>query len=301
MRSEVLFSIILVVLYAFVAYWYSSQASMSAEVLFSIILVVIYAVVAYWYSRQARPGKPSPPPTMPQPVVPPPSQALRSSVSSVMRPRWTNRRQQPVVASPSKALREMDPFLREVVSEKAHTDAAVIAASQEHERELQEQFGDDVKLKERLSWFARENKLDKALIALWEEIRCYPAWARRDDFDKWNKLHLTDISGSHETAAASVEFMHGAQRFKVTQKEETYSCDFSFFEGADEVFAINCSVKHGEYATTYSCSEISAFKKRGIWAKVLLEYYGRIQIEEDRSSAKYKYRRADEIKSRFEE
>lgn len=213
---------------------------------------------------------------------------------------------QPVPPSPTQTLGEIDPFLQQVASEKIRTDAAITVALQQHERELETRFADDVKLKERLSQFARVNELDKALIALWEEIEHYPAWSSRDDFDKWNKLHLTDIVGSSEKDTKSVEFMHGAQRFKVMERtwsgmEDDSYADFSFFEDGEEVFAIGCSVDYGEYGTSYRCHGISAFKKRGNWAKVLFECYGRIQIERNKSSSELKYFRADEIKSRFEE
>ena len=163
-----------------------------------------------------------------------------------------------------------------------------------------------MKLKERLSQFARAHELDKALVALWEETKHYPAWSSRGDFDKWNKLHLTDIGGSSEKDTQSVEFTHGAQHYKTTERTwsgldgESYA-DLSFFEEGNEVFAIGCSLEHGEYGTSYRCLNISALKKRGNWAQVLLEYYGHIKIERNKSSANFKYFRADEIKSRFEE
>lgn len=245
----------------------------------ALVLIVLAACVVYWYVRRARSDRSSsPPPPVPQPIPP----------------------------SLAQTFGETDPFLRQVASEKVRTDAAVTAALQLHERELEKRFADDVKLKERLSQFARVNELDKALIALWEEIKHYPAWSSRDDFDKWNKLHLTDIAGSSEKDTESVEFMHGTQRFNVTERSwsgmegDSYA-DFSFFEDGDEVFAIGCSIDYGEYGTSYRCLGISAFKKRGNWAKVLLEYYGRIQVERSKSSAELKYFRADEIKSRFEE
>lgn len=126
--------------------------------------------------------------------------------------------------------------MQQVASEKARTDTAVSVAGQQHERELEERFAEDVRLKKRLSQFARVNELDKALVALWKEINCYPAWSNRD-----------------------------------------------------------------EYSTSYSCFDVSAFKKRGNWAKVLLQYHGQIQIAQNKSSAELKYFRADEIKSRFKE
>ena len=185
-------------------------------------------------------------------------------------------------------------------------DAVVTTAVKQHERELEQRFAEDVKLKERLSQFARAHELDKALIAFWEEIQHYPAWSSRDDFEKWNRLKLTGLGGSSEGDVKSVKFTRGVQRFKMTERiwsgmeGESYA-DFAFFEDDDEVFAIGCSMDYGEYANSYRCFNISAFKKRGNWPAVLLEYYGQIQIEKNKSSADFKYFRADEIKSRFEE
>jgi len=243
------------------------------------ILIVLAACVAYWYSRLAKANKPSTTSQPDQEAVAPSEPQCQSSV---------------------------DPFLQQIASKKARTDAAVSAALQQHEQELEERFADDVRLKGRLTQFARANELDKALVALWEEIEHYPAWSNRDDFDKWNKLHLSGISGSKEKDTESIEFVQGTQRFKLTQRTwsgmegESYA-DFSFFEDGDEVFAIECSVDYDEYGTSYRCFNVSAFKKRGNWAKVLLEYYGQIQIAKNKSSAEFKYFRADEIKSRFEE
>jgi hypothetical protein len=111
-----------------------------------------------------------------------------------------------------------DNLLQQVASEKTRTDAAIAAVSQQHEHELETRFADDVKLREQLSQFARANELDTALIVLWEEIEHYPAWSSREDFDKWNKLHLTDIASSSEKDTKSVEFMYDGQRFKVTTR-----------------------------------------------------------------------------------
>ena len=198
-----------------------------------------------------------------------------------------------------------DDFLQQVASEKTRTDAAIAAAAKQHEHELEARFGVDVRLKEQLSQFARANGLDTALIALWKEIERYPEWSRQKDFDKWNKLQLADIASSSEKDTKSVEFMYGGQRFKVTARSwsgmdmESYA-DYSFFEDGEEVFAIGCKLDSNGYGTSYSCFSISAFKKRGNWAKSLLEHYGRIQIERNKASSQLKYFRADEIKSRFE-
>lgn len=188
------------------------------------------------------------------------------------------------------------------------------AAKQEYKRELDVRFSEDLALKESLSKFARANELDKALIALWEEIEHYPSWSRssKEDFAKWNTLlHLTGISGETVKDVRSVEFTHGSQLFKLTARSwrgiesEPYA-DFALLEDSDEVFAISCSsescsAEYGDYGTDYRCLSISAFKKHGAWAKVLLELYAQIQVERNRASEGFGYFRAEEIKSRFKE
>lgn len=249
---------------------------MSSE---TLLLLVLAAGAAYWYWQKNRPNVASAPEIKTQE---PPSQ------------------------SPAHDPEEIDPFLRAVTLEKERADSAIDDARHQHERELETRFANDVKLKERLSKFARDQKLDAALSDLWKEIRHYPAWSSRDDFEKWNKLHLAGISGSKEGETESVEFSQGNQRFKITERRwygiegERYS-DMSLFEDSEEVFAISCSI-HDEYdVDAYSCHGISAFKKRGNWPQVILEYYTQIQIERQKLTDGFKYFRADEIKSRFEE
>ncbi len=251
---------------------------MSTELL---VLLVIAVCVAYWCVRRAK-----------------------SDNSLPLQPDVT----QPVPSSPAQTRPKTDPFLQQVVSDKAHIDEAIITAVQQHELELEQQFAGDVKhvkLKEQLSQFARMNELDEALIALWEEIEHYPTRSGEVDFDNWNKLNLIGIGGSSEGDTNSVEFVRGAHRFKVTERTwsgmKGLNVDLSFFEDGDEVFAIECLVNSGDEGIRHICQRISTFKKRGNWPNVLLEYYGQLKIEKDKFLHEVKYFRACDIKSRFEE
>lgn len=139
---------------------------MNTELFVLLALLVIALCVVYWYVRRAKS----------QPDV---TESISLS-SAQTRP-------------------EINQFLQQLVSDKAHIDEAAITAVQQHEQELEQRFIDDVKyvkLKEQLSQFARMNELDKGLIALWKEIKYYPTRSSQDDFDNWNKLNLTGIGGS---------------------------------------------------------------------------------------------------------
>jgi hypothetical protein len=199
-----------------------------------------------------------------------------------------------------------DEFLEQVTSEKKRTDAHIDSVAKRHERDLETQFGDDLKLKARLSKFAQANKLDEALIDLWEEIKNYPEWSNQENFNMRNKLGITEITGSRDNKNNSVEFTYGRHRFKMTEhshrgmENEEY-VDYSLSEDGKEVFTIGCSVNYSEYGRSCRCLSIEAFQKRGTWAKTLLEFYGRIQIEQKKCSSEFRYYGADKIKSRFQE
>lgn len=239
-----------------------------------LVLLIIAACVVYWYvhREKSQPG-------------------VTESIS----------------LSSAQTRPEINQFLQQLASDKAHIEEAVITAVQQHEHELEQRFFDDVKyvqLKEQLSQFTRMNGLDEALIALWEEIKHYPARSTsQDDLDNWNKLNLTGIDGSSENEINSVEFVRGAQHFKVKERTRDeigdLNADLSFFEDGNEVFSINCLVVSGNEGADYICQCISAFKTQGNWPKVLLEYYGQLKIEKSKSLNEVKYFRAAETKSRF--
>lgn len=200
-----------------------------------------------------------------------------------------------------------DPYLQEVISYKEKIDKTVVITVQQHEQELEQRYQSDAKnlrLKERLSQFARATDLDKALIVIWEEIEHYPLWLKRDDSDKWNKLNLEGIIGSNKEDTYSVEFLYGSQQFKITEQTENEEGELSsslfLFEDNVEVFAIECSIYAIDKETNHICQQICAFKKRGGWAKMLLELYGRIRIEKAKAADGVKYLRANESKSHFE-
>lgn len=199
-----------------------------------------------------------------------------------------------------------DPFMQQVASEKARIDKNVSAARRQHERELEKQFANDVQIKERLSQFTKDMELDQALIALWEEKRLGRKDLSQDlDFETWNRLQMSGISGRKEKDTESIEFMQGTQHFKVTKRDEMglegeYWTTFSLWEADVEVFSISCSVNPDGYHNNYSCFDVSAFRKQGNWVKVLLEYYEKVRIEQAKV-ADFKYWGVDKIKSRFKE
>ena len=205
------------------------------------------------------------------------------------------------------AMPDPDPFLDEIVRAKQETTLQIERASREHEDQFEAQFSNDIELKQRLSQFAREQELDKALVALWNEIEHYPDWAKREDFKKLNLLEIADIDSSQGGDSRTISFSHKSHLYALSRKtrvgfidNDQYE-DFVLQEDGREVFAISCSPEFDGYVTNYRCLSVTMFKKRGQWAKLLLEMFGRIQLDRKRSSFKAKYSSAGEIKKHFEE
>lgn len=100
--------------------------------------------------------------------------------------------------SSSESKSVQDTFMQQIHSVKADSDTTVSAAPRQHERDLEERFAKEIQLKQRLSQFSKDMELDKALIALWEEIESYPEWSSREDFQKWNMLNVPGVSGTKD-------------------------------------------------------------------------------------------------------
>lgn len=197
-----------------------------------------------------------------------------------------------------------DAFLAEVEAARKEADARVSASAKKVKDDLEARFAGDVQLKARLSAFAKQQRLDAALIELWDHIKHFPAWMQRDDFSQYNTLKLLGLSGESQSIDFSrVEFDYEGQRFKIEGRRSTgydsSSVDVIFFEDGDEVFALAASEGDPDEGERYSVFDIRAFRKAGNWAKVLLDLDARLRIHREKSIAEMGYFRADEIKERF--
>lgn len=227
--------------------------------------------------------------------------------------RWVSSTETPIekkvdespLPQPEEPERLEDAFLSQIRTTKAKADADVEAASTQHEQRLKEQFEEDLKLKARLSEFAIDHRLDKALVALWGEIKYLPDYTNRPNYTELNKLNLVGVIGCKDKDTQTVEFEHDGVRFKVFEREwfgsegEVY-VDYSLFENGDLVFGVSCIKVFDEYVDHTRVINIEAFKNLGSWAKMLLKYYVLIEIEQSKSSAALLYYGADEIKDKFQ-
>jgi len=242
-----------------------------------IVLGVVGACVAIWYFRHNN--------TVEQSFVQPPPELLQPTTADI----------KPPVSS--------EPFFDEIAEAKRQSEKDIEASTRDYAHNLETRFSDDVRLKERLSHFAREQELDKALIALWKAVEHCPAqW---EGFSAWNRIER-EGEDRYDRGTETISFSHEGCQYMLLKKKSWNeltgsSAYFSLSENGEEVFAIDCTENYDEYVNSYSRLSVDAFKMRGKWAKLLLQLYSHIQIERNKSSSDSKYFRADKIKTRFEE
>ena len=194
---------------------------------------------------------------------------------------------------------QADPFLDDIVTAKQRTDSDVEESVRAHEKSLEAQFSKDIELANRLSEFAFEQELDVALIEVQEELLVFYPNDPKDkhaDFDKYDSLKVSDFEGSESDDKWSFSFSFDGQRYTITVYKhwevENFYTDYSLYEGGVEVFGIR---KRGDG------KEVTAFRKQGKWALVLLELHRRVRISFEKTSKEIGYRDAKEIEGRFTE
>ena len=197
-----------------------------------------------------------------------------------------------------------DPFLRDVVAARQWADSEVEKAVHTHEETLDDQYSDDIKLKEQLAAFATEQKLDEALVDLWEELKYYPGPDTQSGFDA-ERLKVTNVKGSRVNDRESIVFSYQAHRYVLTSSQwgdvgDAYR-DFALHEDGNEVFGINCSLDKNSSPPRYSAYDIRAFKKRGHWARMLLDLHRHIRIKRDTRATDSRFHGADKIRDQFQQ
>jgi hypothetical protein len=249
---------------------------MSGEIVYAAVFI---AVLVWWMWRANNPKKkPGPPPA--------------SASTTLGKPRG----------------RDSDPFLSAIDAERLAAEREVLDEENAYKRAIEAQVVDDEKLKARLAKFARDNELDAALTKLWDEIRHYPAWSKRDDWQQWNKLGIESPSEeeSADLGTKTLHFGYEGTRYSIATRdwygmEATSYKDFQLLENGEEVFAISCEVVHDDPLTWYSPLDVKAFKRRGNWASMLVRLSAKNSLESEKSSANFRARRASDIKQRFAE
>ena len=205
----------------------------------------------------------------------------------------------------SAPVEQTEPFLRDVVVAREWADSEVEKTVEAHRQDLDEQFSEDLKLKERLAAFAVEQRLDEAIIDLWQELKHYPASYTLPDFRSTERLRVSNVKASRVNDLESITFTYQGHRYTIAAREwggmgDTYR-DFALHEDGNEVFGINCSLDQAATAPRYAAYDVTTFRKRGHWARMLLDLHHHLRIRSGIRTAESRYHGAAGIKGRFEE
>jgi len=205
-----------------------------------------------------------------------------------------------------KPVQDSDPFLDALQAERLAAELGARDEASAHKKRIEAQVSDDEKLKARLAKFAKDNQLDTALAQLWDEMRNYPAWAKRDDWQQWNKLGIENPSEDElqDFRNRAIHFSYRGTRYCIHTRQwygmDTAYMDFVLMESDEEVFAICCEVVDDDM-TWYRPVDVKAFKKRGNWASMLVQLFAKKNLESEKDSANIRAKMASDIKQRFAE
>jgi hypothetical protein len=167
---------------------------------------------------------------------------------------------------------------------------------------MKEKYDDDLKLKRELEELAKSSDLDSALVALWDKVRL----KKSGILDISQELKFEEFSGGGSYKNSYVEFKVNDYVYKIEEKRSSYNYDdnlyseLSFYENGDLVFAVDCSLTDTDYGYLYKPFTITSFKKRGNWARMLLEFYKMIRVNTVKRDVGLGYYNANEIKDRFQ-
>ena len=201
---------------------------------------------------------------------------------------------------------DQDPYLEGIAKAKVISERRVDSIISENADRLAARFGQDLKLKERLSHFARKLNMDEALISVWDELRYYPSWTQDANFK--NSMDVSDVFESVEDGGETVHFTFNETRMSIWSRQcqsfapdGTTFLDLSLREAASEVFAILCIADQSSYGIDYRCIEVLAFRKRGSWPEKLFSLHGNKRLAKETAAEDRKYTNAPDIRERFEE
>jgi hypothetical protein len=206
--------------------------------------------------------------------------------------------------APVKELTPEEAFLEEIKEAKRAAEKQVKKEVDQHKAEMQARFGKDLKLKEQLTKFAKEQELDRALIDIYDECKNYPSWSKRDDFASWNKLGITNPLGSElfeKNTQMSFEFNNQTWMFKArewTGYQDSF-LDLTFHEDGAEVFEVQYLQKYNEHGTKFLTTDVKAFQRKGNWAKTLTELEAKLEIARDKYLDSFRYGDAESIPKKF--
>lgn len=153
---------------------------------------------------------------------------------------------------------------------------------------------------ERIREFVEKQRLDSALIWLFEKIRHYPSWSRREDWDRSKRFPLEDIEGEKdEEKGEIVRFTLSGVRLDLRFRSYRYPYDsdptefavFGLYDQTGKALLVVSATRSGmNYDERWRPTKVDAFQT-GEWALHLMDLYTR----EDKKRARDLHRMVNEL------
>lgn len=206
-------------------------------------------------------------------------------------------------------------FSNEIYGDDDQIHQKIKQSLSEYKSKLEKKYAQDISLKNQLSEFAKKNKLDTALIEVWNEIKYYPAFVERHDFHKVNLLQIEDIKDKnegdkHKKENIIISFIWKEINFRIQNEikkslmpESGGVSVFNLFENNELVFKVSAKIrtdKLGDYmGLAYPSVEV--LKKREAWVNFLMDSWEKIQFKKIKRSIESQFAGLDQIKNNFQD
>lgn len=154
-------------------------------------------------------------------------------------------------------------------------------------RELGARFDEHMPRKKHVSAYVEDSGLDRALLSVWDQIQHYPSLAKRVDFDTWNTMSVSEISGQDIDGYETVSFIWEDVRYSFRSRpaagfDGTFYRDIAIAEEAVERLALTATVENEPYVSFYGHVSINAFQKEGHWPTMLLKWQAATTLASDK-------------------
>lgn len=157
----------------------------------------------------------------------------------------------------------------------------------------------------------RKLKLDQKLTEIWEEVKNYPGWAKREESLKYRLCEIDDPKAQKRDKEQDISFLLNGHSYMFTYLDEGGTTGFdgdylhhthlSLCDASDcLLIEINISVEHDHYGSALKPFDIMGFIP-GAWIQDFLECYEKFQANKKMRDIKQKYDsdKMAELKNKF--
>jgi hypothetical protein len=152
--------------------------------------------------------------------------------------------------------------------------------------------------------FVRNSKVGMAALRVWHATLHYHAWCKREDWQKWNDIGVTEVVDKCDLSPDSTGFRWGDRTwmFSLEKGGPSYSGDkdlgvFRTFVDGDLVMELAVARGYGEFDEWHE-TDVNALVV-GSWASSLVEMWAELELAQQRRQAETETARREAQASRI--